>query len=265
MDLDLKGKSIVITGGGSNIGRAIVLGFAGEGANITIGDIDNKQAGDTAAQAERAGAGNVQVVKTDVTDLVQVQAMFKTAADKFGGIDVLVNNVGWDKLMLFTQTDPAFWQKIIQLNFVGNLNCTKTALEFMIPKNSGSIVSISSDASRQGEPREAVYGGMKAAINSFMKTVAKENGRYGIRCNVVCPGVTIPSKREDVGETSMWADMDSMFTPDQLEKAARALPLKRVGHPEDIASAVLFLSSKKAAGYVTGQVLSVSGGYSMVG
>ncbi len=265
MDLDLKGKSVVITGGGSNIGRAIVLGFAGEGANITVGDIDDKQAVDTAELARRAGAAGVQVVKTDVTDLAQVQAMFKAAVDKFGGVDVLVNNVGWDKLMFFTQTDPAFWQKIIQLNFVGNLNCTKTALETMIPKNSGSIVSISSDASRQGEPREAVYGGMKAAVNSFMKTVAKENGRYGIRCNVVCPGVTISSKREDVGATSMWADMSSMFTSDQLEKVARALPLKRVGQPEDIASAVLFLSSKRAAGYITGQVLSVSGGYSMVG
>jgi len=265
MDLDLKGKSVVITGGGSNIGRAIVLGFAGEGANITIGDIDETQAEATAESAKGAGARAAQVVKTDVTDLAQVQAMFSAAVEKFGGVDVLVNNVGWDKLMFFTQTDPAFWQKIIQLNFVGNLNCTRTALDIMIPKNSGSIVSISSDASRQGEPREAVYGGMKAAINSFMKTVAKENGRYGIRCNVVCPGVTIPSKPSDVGATSMWANMDSMFTPDQLERVAKALPLKRVGHPEDIASAVLFLSSKKAAGYITGQVLSVSGGYSMVG
>ena len=265
MDLDLKTKSVVITGGGSNIGRAIVLGFAGEGANITIGDIDDRQAGATAELAKRAGAGDVQVVKTDVTDLAQVQAMFKAAVEKFGGVDVLVNNVGWDKLMFFTQTDPAFWQKIIQLNFVGNLNCTRTALDIMIPKNSGSIVSISSDASRQGEPREAVYGGMKAAINSFMKTVAKENGRYGIRCNVVCPGVTIPAKQDDVGSTSMWADINSMFTPDQLERVAKALPLKRVGNPEDIASAVLFLSSKKAAGYITGQVLSVSGGYSMIG
>lgn len=265
MDLDLKGKSVVITGGGSNIGRAIVLGFAAEGADITIGDIDEKQAGDTAELAKRAGAGRVQVVKTDVTELAQVQAMFRSAADKFGGVDVLVNNVGWDKLMFFTQTDPAFWHKIIQVNFVGNLNCTRTALDLMIPKNSGSIVSISSDASRQGEPREAVYGGMKAAINSFMKTVAKENGRYGIRCNVVCPGVTIPAKPDDVGSTSMWTDINSMFTPDQLERVAKSLPLKRVGRPEDIASAVLFLSSARAAGYVTGQVLSVSGGYSMVG
>jgi len=137
MDLDLKGKSVVITGGGSNIGRAIVLGFAAEGANITIGDIDDKQASTAAELAKQAGAGSVQVVKTDVTDLAQVQAMFKAATDKSGGVDVLVNNVGWDKLMFFTQTDPAFWQKIIQPNFVGNLNCTRTALDVIITKNSG--------------------------------------------------------------------------------------------------------------------------------
>lgn len=265
MDLDLKGKSVIVTGGGSNIGRAIVLGFAAEGANITIGDIDEGQAQRTAELAKDAGAKSAQVVKTDVTDLVQVETLFKAAVDKFGTVDALVNNVGWDKLMFFTQTDPAFWQKIMQINFVGNLNCTKTALGVMMPKNSGSIVSISSDASRQGEPREAVYGGMKAAVNSFMKTIAKENGRYGIRCNVVCPGVTIPAAPEHVGQTSMWANVDSMFTPDQLEKVAKALPLRRIGRPEDIASAVVFLSSARAAGYITGQVLSVSGGYSMIG
>ena len=265
MDMELKNKSVIITGGGSNIGRAIVLAFAAEGANITIGDVDADQAENTAALARKRGAAACQVVKTDITDLGQVKVLFKAATDKFGGLDVLVNNVGWDKLMFFTQTDPEFWQKIININFVGNLNCTKTALDIMVPKNSGSIVSISSDASRQGEPREAVYGGMKAAVNSFMKTVARENGRYGIRCNVVCPGVTIPSKAEDVGGTSMWAKIDSMFTPDQLEKVAKTLPLRKIGHPEDIASAVVFLSSTKAAGYITGQVLSVSGGYSMIG
>jgi 2-hydroxycyclohexanecarboxyl-CoA dehydrogenase len=134
----------------------------------------------------------------------------------------------------------------------------------MIPQQSGAIVSISSDASRQGEPREAVYGGVKAAINSFMKTVAKENGRYGIRCNMVCPGVTIPQNDEEVGTTSMWSVPGAMFTPEQLEKVAKALPLKKIGRPADIAGAVVFLSSS-AAGYITGQVLSVSGGYSMIG
>jgi NAD(P)-dependent dehydrogenase (short-subunit alcohol dehydrogenase family) len=264
MDLELKGKSVIVTGGGSNIGRAIVLAFAAEGANITIGDIDTAQAEKTAGFATKLGAASVQVLKTDVTSLEQVQAMFKAATDRHGRVDVLVNNVGWDNLMFFTQTTPEFWRKVIDINYVGVLNCTKTALDIMIKQNGGAIVSISSDASRQGEPREAVYGGVKAAINSFMKTIARENGRYGIRCNVVCPGVTIPETADEVGGNSMWTNADSMFTPEQLEKVAKSLPLRKVGRPQDIANAVAFLASARA-GHVTGQVLSVSGGYSMIG
>lgn len=264
MDMGLKDKSVIVTGGGSNIGRAIVLGFAAENARITIGDIDPEQAGKVAAEAEKRGASAVQVVKTDVTDKAQVDALFASAVDRFGGVDVLVNNVGWDQLMFFTQTTPEFWQKIIQVNYVGVLNCTRAALDVMVPSKGGAIVSISSDASRQGEAREAVYGGVKAAINSFMKSIAKENGRYGVRCNVVCPGVTVPESTDEVGKTSMWANSDSMFTEEQFEKIAKSLPLRKLGRPSDIAGAVVFLASP-VAGHITGQVLSVSGGYSMIG
>jgi len=132
-------------------------------------------------------------------------------------------------------------------------------------KTGGAIVSISSDASRQGEPREAVYGGMKAGVNSFMKTIAKENGRYGVRCNVVCPGVTVPHEDDEVGDASMWADREAMFSEEQFAKIAATLPLKKLGRPNDLANAVLFMSSNAVSGHVTGQVLSVSGGYSMIG
>ena len=264
MDLGLKGKSVVITGGGSNIGRGIVLAFATEGAHITVGDLDEVQAERVAELARAGGAASVQVVKTDVTDLDQVKAMFKAATDKHGTVDVLVNNVGWDQFLFFTQTTPELWQKIIQINYVGLLNCTKCALDIMVPNNKGAIVAISSDASRSGEPREAVYGGVKAAVNSFMKTIAKENGRYGIRCNVVCPGVTVPTSTDEVGSTSMWAKADSFFSAEQFEKIAKSLPLRKLGRPEDTANAVVFLASS-AAGHITGQVLSVSGGYTMIG
>jgi 2-hydroxycyclohexanecarboxyl-CoA dehydrogenase len=265
MDLELAGKSVIVTGGASNIGRAITLGFAREGARITIAELDAAQAGKVAEEALKAGAKDVQVIKTDVTQMDQVKAMVDAAAGKFGGIDALVNNVGWDDLKFFMQTTPDFWQKIVQINFIGMLNCTFCTLEYMIKAgNGGSIVSISSDASRQGEPREAVYGAMKAGVNSFMKTIAKENGRHGIRCNAVCPGVTIPEEDEEVGANSMWKNRNAMFTPEQFEAIAKSLPLRKLGRPKDLANAVVFLSSK-AAGHVTGQVLSVSGGYSMIG
>jgi len=265
MDLELKGKSVVVTGGASHIGRAIVFGFAEEGANITIGDIDEVQARKTAELALAKGAAGVQVVKTDVTNLDQVKAMFDAAVKKFGTVDNLVNNVGWDDIKFFTRTTPEVWQKIIQINYVGLINCTSVALGIMIPKKRGAIVAISSDASRQGEPREAVYGGAKAAVNSFMKSIARENGRDAIRCNVVCPGVTVPEEDAELGDNSGWKkDLMEAFSSEQLEKVARTLPLRKVGRARDIANAVLFLSSGRA-GHVTGQILSVSGGYSMIG
>lgn len=265
MDVQLRDRSVVVTGAGSNIGRAIALAFAAEGARLTLGDIDVEQTERVAATALGAGCGDVQVVPTDVTDMDQVNAMFAAAHERNGAIDVLVNSVGWDQLTYFTDTEPELWERIIRINYVGVLNCTSVALRYMIAQQHGSIVSISSDASRQGEPREAVYGGVKAAINSFMKSIAKENGRSGIRCNVVCPGVTIPEGDDEIGESSMWRDKDSMFTPEQLEKVARALPLRKLGRPTDIANAVIFLASDAVAGHVTGQVLSVSGGYTMIG
>jgi len=265
MDLDLANKSVVVTGGVSNIGRAITLALASEGANVTIADLDTEQAESVLQEVRANSTGNAQFVKTDITEMQDVEQLVSAALDRFGGVDVLVNNVGWDQLMFFTQTTPDLWEKIIRINYMGVLNCTKTVLEPMIKQGHGAIVSISSDASRQGEPREAVYGGMKAAINGFMKTIAKENGRYGIRCNVVCPGVTVPEQNHEVGENSMWANKDSMFTEEQFNKIAASLPLKKLGRPRDIANAVTFLASDAVAGHITGQVLSVSGGYSMVG
>lgn len=265
MDLDLKARSVIVTGASSNIGRAIALKFAEEGAKITIADLDADSGAKVAELAKAAGAADAQVIKTDITDLSSVENLFEQVASSFGPAEALVNNVGWDSMMFFTQTTPELWQKLIAINYLGVLNCTKAALAHMVPNGGGSIVSISSDASRQGEPREAVYGGLKAATNSFMKTIAKENGRYNIRCNCVCPGVTVPETAEEAGEHSMWKDKDSMFTDEQFAAIAKSLPLKRVGRPADIANAVVFLSSQKTASYITGQVLSASGGYSMIG
>ncbi len=264
MDLKLDQKVAIVTGGASNIGRAISLGLAKEAAIVVIADLDVNQGEATANAIETLGSAKVSFVECDVTKAESVESLFNSTTDHFGTIDILVNAVGWDKLQYFTETDVDFWNRVIDINFRGVLNCTLEALKIMNPKGNGSIISVSSDASKQGEPREAVYGAMKAGVNSFMKTVAKENGRYGIRCNVVCPGVTIPEHAEQVGEKSMWKNIDSMFSAEQLEKIAKTLPLKKLGRPEDIANAVVFLASAEAAGHITGQVLSVSGGYSMV-
>lgn len=265
MDLGLANQSVLVTGGASNIGRAIALTLLREGARVTIADLDEAQANRVAAVGAEQAGGAAQAIRTDVTDLASVEAAFAAARAAYGPVRVLVNAVGWDQLMFFVDTTPEFWRRVIDINYVGVLNCTRTALADMLGAGGGAIVSISSDASRQGEPREAVYGGVKAAINSFMKTIAKENGRFGVRCNVVCPGVTLPPEDEEVSPNSMWADRDAMFTRDQLEKVAKAMPLKKIGTPQDIANAVAFLASDLAAGHITGQVLSVSGGYSMAG
>jgi 2-hydroxycyclohexanecarboxyl-CoA dehydrogenase len=264
MDLALKGKSVVITGGGSNIGRAIVLAFAEEGANITIGDIDEVQAGKVAELALKSGAAGVQVVKTDVTNIEQVKGMFDASVDKFGPLDVLVNNVGWTRMVLFTDTKPDFWQQTVQLNYMSALNCTSVALDLMIPNKRGAIVSISSDAGRQGQLRQAVYSGTKAGVNGFMKSIARENGRDGIRCNVVSPGPVLPEDVSELGSESLWSKGDVSYTPEVAEQVAKSLPLRKVTRARDIAGAVLFLASSRA-GHITGQVLSVSGGFSMVG
>lgn len=262
MELGLEGKTIIVTGGGSNIGRAITLAFAREGSNIAIAEIDEGQGQKVAEQAKDLG-GNAIVVKTDVTKLADVEAMVKKALEEFKKIDVLVNNVGWDIPQLFMETSEDFWDKVIRLNYRSDLNCIKTVLPHMIEQKSGAIVSIGSDAGRVGEFRESVYSGCKAAVIGLSKAVAREVGRFGVRLNVVCPGVVVPAP-EDIGEESMWkGGVSEVFTPEVQERAAKGYALRRLGKAEETANAVVFLASG-AANYITGQTLSVSGGYSMM-
>jgi len=265
VELGYKGHSVVVTGGAANIGGAIVFAFAREGAKITIVDLDQEQAGKVAERARELGAQEVSVQRADVTDFASLQAVVDETESLFGRIDVLVNNAGWDKISLFADTQPDVWERILRINYLGVVNCTAAVLPGMIRRNRGAILSVSSDASRQGEAREAVYAGAKAGVNAFMKSIARENGQYGIRCNVVCPGLTVPGEEDTYGSKSMWASEVPMFTSQQLGKIAAALPLRKLGRPSDIANAVLFLASDSVAGHITGQVLSVSGGYSMIG
>jgi len=265
MELNLAGKSVIVTGGGSNIGRAISLAFARERAHLTVAEIDAGQGDKTVAEAERQGAASAQVIRTDVTKWESVAAMVKAVEGRHGRVDVLVNNVGWTYDRLFVEKTREEWEKEVQINLWGMINCTRAVLDGMIERRAGVVVSIGSDAGRMGEFREAVYGACKAGIIALSKSLAREVGRHGIRLNVVCPGMTIPPSEEEIGGLSMWAqEANRAFsTPEMKARIAKAYPLRRIGTPDDVAPAVVFLASD-AASFITGQTVSVSGGYTMM-
>lgn len=265
MDLGLAGKTVIVTGAGSNIGRSIFLSFIKEGSNVAMAEIDLKQGQKVMDEAKALKPkGKIIIVQTDVTKWDSVQAMVKKVLDEFGKIDVLVNVVGWTFDRLFVEKPREEWEKEINLNFWSVINCTRAVLDHMIERKSGAIVSIGSDAGRMGEFREAVYGGTKGAVIAMSKAIAREVGRYNIRLNVVCPGATIPESAEHAGELSMFKGITKDVIPAEVkDKIIKGYPLRRLATSQEIANAVVFLASD-AASYITGQTLSVSGGYTMM-
>ena len=264
MDLGLKGKIAIVTGGASNIGRGISLTLGAEGANVVIADIDQKQAEKTAGDIKAAG-GKALAIKVDLTRYDEVDAMVNKVVNEMKGVDILVNNIGWDTFAFFVDTKPDLWEKVITLNYKTMLNCCRAVLPHMIARKSGNIVSIASDAGRVGQPRESIYSGCKGAMIALTKTLARENGRFNIRLNVVSPGGTPPASTSDVGELSMHHGRPPMPppTPEQMKEMQRLYPINRTGTAEDVANAVAFLASDRAS-LITGQTLSVSGGYTML-
>lgn len=256
-----------MTGGASNIGRAITLTFAQEGSHVVIADIDLPQANKTAADAQAFKAGGRTVVsKCDVAHAEEIGAVVQQVIEEFGKVDVLVNNVGWAKIGSFIEESRETAEREVAINFWGVWSGMRAVLPHMIGRKSGRIVNIGSDAGRMGEFKQATYAGCKAGIIGLSKTVAREVGRHGITVNVVCPGTTVPQKAEDVGERSMWTadgEVGSVFTPEKLPELAKAYPLRKLGKPQDIADAVVFFAFARA-GHITGQTLSVSGGYTMI-
>ena len=262
MELNLAGKTAIITGGASNIGRAISMAFGAEGTNTVVADIDETQGQKVVQQINSQGT-KALYVKVDVTDHTSVEAMVAKVLKEFGSIDILVNGVGWLIDRLFIEKPRAEWEKEINLNLWSDINCIRAVIEHMIERKYGKIVNIASDAGRGGEYREVVYSACKGGVIAMSKSLTREVSRYGININCVCPGLIVPDE-SDVGEGSMWkGDLLSVFTPEAREKAIKVYPLRRLGKGEDIAKAVVVLASD-AASYITGQTLSVSGGYSMV-
>ena len=264
MDLNLQGKTVIVTGAGSNIGRSIALAFARERANVVVAEIDEGQGAKTAAEAGALGATAI-ALRTDVTRWESVQAMVRAVEERFGRVDVLVNNVGWTRDALFVEKTRDEWEREVQINLWGMINCTRAVLDGMIARKGGAIVSMGSDAGRMGEFREGVYGACKAGVIALSKSIAREVGKFGIRLNVVCPGMTMPRSDDDIGELSMWNAQENRAwrTPDMQARIAKAYPLRRVATPEDVTGAVVFLASD-AASFITGQTVSVSGGYTMM-
>jgi 2-hydroxycyclohexanecarboxyl-CoA dehydrogenase len=265
MDLGLKGKTAIVTGAASNIGRVIALTLAQEGANVAIADIDEEGAQMVAKECEAKGVKALPI-KTDVTSQDSVNAMVKQVADTFKTIDVLVNDAAIFITKPFMETEKAQWDKQINVNYYGTIYCCYAVLPYMKEQDGGRIISIGSDAGRIGENRQAVYSGTKGAIISFTKALALEVGRYGVSCNVVCPGATRPEA--GAGKRGAWIRMpDAPRDPEREKAMLKLYPMGkpgRLGQPEDVANAVTYLASDQAY-FVTGQVLSASGGYSRAG
>jgi len=262
----LQNKVAIVTGGASNIGRAIALKLFEAGAKVVIADLDEE--GANRVRKETNNSDSFLVYKTDVTEPQQISAMVDFVVQRFSRIDILVNSVGWTVDRLFLEKNRAEWEREVKLNLWSAIHCIAAVLPVMLRQKDpigGTIVSVGSDAGRMGEYREAVYSATKAGVIALSKSLAREYGPKQVRFNVVCPGLTVPSNAEAVGSGSMWSDpkQSALFTPETLERAKRAYPLRRLGRPQDVAAAVLFFASD-ASSFVTGQTLSVSGGYSML-
>ena len=250
------GKTVVVTGGGGGIGGATSRRFASEGAKVAVCDL-NLEAAEKVAEAIRADGGQAQAFRCDITDRASVDSAVADVEARLGPIDVLVNNAGWDIFKPFTKTEFSDWDKLIAINLVGALNMHHAVLPGMVARKAGRIVNIASDAARVGSSGEAVYAACKGGLVSFSKTIAREHSRHGITVNVVCPGPT---------DTALFADYkEGAGNPEKLLEAfKRSIPLGRIGQPDDLPGAIAFFASDDA-GYVTGQVLSVSGGLTMNG
>jgi 2-hydroxycyclohexanecarboxyl-CoA dehydrogenase len=252
----LQNKTVIVTGGGGGIGGAACRRFGEAGSRVAVFDINLESAAKTAAEITQAG-GVAEAFHCDITDHEGVKAAVAAAEAALGPISILVNNAGWDIFRLFKDTTPADWQKLIAINLTGALNMHHAVLPGMLERRHGRIVNIASDAARVGSSGEAVYAACKAGLVGFSKTIAREHARHGINVNVVCPGATNTALFDDYKKGA--------GNPEKLEEAfRRATPMGRIGEPEDLPGAILFFASDDAA-YVTGQVLSVSGGLTMAG
>lgn len=252
---ELEGFTAFVTGAGNGIGRAIARRLAAGGARVAVADINLDGARKTEAMIGAAG-GTALAVPVDIADYDAVRAAIGQTHAALGPVGILVNNAGWDRLEPFARNTPELWDRLIAINLRGPIHCCHAVLDGMIDAGGGRIINISSDAGRVGSTGEAVYSACKGGIIALSKTLARELARHAITVNCVCPGPTDTALLAEVTSGEQGAKIIAAMT--------RAIPLRRLGTPDDVATAVAFFAAPDAA-YVTGQVLSVSGGLTMVG
>jgi 2-hydroxycyclohexanecarboxyl-CoA dehydrogenase len=245
----------LVTGGGRGIGRQICLALAAQGRKVAVVDLRATEAGETAESVGAAG-GTARAYTVDVTDSDGVIQAVHAITEDLGPVDVLVNCAGWDEFYPFVDTDEGFWDRVIDINYKGQLRTTHAVLPGMVERRWGRIVNIASDAGRVGSSLEAVYAGAKGGVIAFTKTIAREAARSGVTANVVCPG---PTDTDLIREAAASRGDDADKFVGALQ---RAIPMRRLARPEEIAAGVAFFASDEAS-FVTGQTLSISGGLTM--
>ncbi|MBV9199576.1 MAG: SDR family oxidoreductase [Alphaproteobacteria bacterium] len=247
--MEIQGQSVIVTGGASGIGRATAFLLAREGARIFIGDVDEAGGRHTAAQASAENLA-VEFLPLDLTDPRSIAGFATAVLQRCDRIEGLVNGAGWDQIQPFLENPPEMWDRVVAINLMGAVRLTRSVLEPMVAARAGKIVNISSDAGRVGSMGETVYAAAKGGLIAFTKSLARELARYRINVNCVCPGPT---------DTPLFQRQ-----PERMkETLTRAIPFRRIAQPIEIAQAVLFFLSPRSD-YITGQVLSVSGGLTMV-
>jgi len=247
--MQFQDKTVLVTGGASGIGLATCRTFAQAGAQVLLTDVD-AEAGEQATRELREAGAQVRFLRLDITDRVSVEALAPKVQAALGRLDILVNAAGWDIIQPFMDNTPEYWTKIIALNFLGPVQVTRALLPLLIESGSGRIVNVGSDAGRVGSYGETVYAGAKGGVIAFTKSLAREVVRKQIRVNCVCPGPT---------DTPLFAT----HSEKTREVLINAIPMRRLARPAEVADAILFFASDRAS-FVTGQVLSVSGGLTMV-
>ena len=251
--MEFQERVVFVTGGASGIGRAICHAFGRGGARVAVADL-NEEGAQRVAEEIRQNQGQALAVRVDVTSYGEVADAVGRVLQTWGNLDILVNNAGWDRIVPFVESTEDLWDKVIAINYRGVLNTCHVVLPHMIERKSGAIVNISSDAGRAGSSGEAVYSGAKGAVIAFSKALAREVARYNIRVNVVAPGLT---------DTPLFHQIREAGNEKLLDAIVRSTPMRRIGRPEEVAEAVVFLASDRAS-FITGQTLSVSGGLTMV-